>query len=58
MPDGQTRKERLARFIDEVWNGGSEEAVARYLAPRYTLHHDPGDPWDGRGQPTARAGAR
>jgi predicted ester cyclase len=23
------------------------DAAERYLAPRYTIHHDPGDPWDG-----------
>jgi predicted ester cyclase len=22
--------------------------VPRYVAPAYTLHHDPGDPWEGR----------
>ena len=48
MADGQARKQRLARFIHEVWDCGREAAVARYLAPSYTIHHDPGDPWDGR----------
>jgi len=48
MGNGQVRKRRLAQFIDEVWNCGREEAVDRYLAPSYTLHHDPGDPWDGQ----------
>lgn len=36
------------RFIEAVWNQGDSEAADRYLAPRYTIHHDPGDPWDGR----------
>ena len=35
-------------FLREVWNDGDEAAVDRYLASRYTLHHDPGDPWHGR----------
>ncbi|MEO8927717.1 MAG: ester cyclase [Caulobacteraceae bacterium] len=48
MPDGQARKERLAHFVHEVWDCGREEAVERYLASSYTLHHDPGDPWEGR----------
>ena len=39
-------KQRLIRFIDEVWNAGNPEAAERYVAPQYTLHHDPGDPWD------------
>lgn len=48
MTDGQVRKQRLVQFIQEVWNDGREEAVGRYLASSYTLHHDPGDPWDGQ----------
>ena len=43
-----TIKERLVRFIDEVWSAGNVEAADAYLAPRYTLHHDPGDAWDGQ----------
>ncbi len=39
-------KELLIRFIDEVWNAGSVEASDKYIAPTYTIHHDPGDPWD------------
>lgn len=42
------REAILAAFMDEVWNQGDSGAVARYLAPRYTIRHDPGDPWDGR----------
>lgn len=47
MPN--TRREtRLTAFMEEVWNRGDAHAVARYLAPRYTIRHDPGDPWDGQ----------
>ncbi len=42
------RKARLAAFIEAVWNRGEAEAVPAYLAPAYTIHHDPGDPWEGR----------
>jgi len=42
------RKELLTRFIQEVWNEGNVEAAGRYLAPRYTVRHDPGDPWHGK----------
>lgn len=38
----------LTRFMDEVWNAGDEAAVDRYLAPAYTIQHDPGDPWHGK----------
>lgn len=42
------RKEILSDFIRQVWNDGDADAVDRYLAPLYTVRHDPGDPWDGR----------
>ncbi|WP_421838924.1 ester cyclase [Novosphingobium sp.] len=42
------RKARLAAFIESVWNRGEAEAVTGYLAPAYTVYHDPGDPWEGR----------
>jgi steroid delta-isomerase-like uncharacterized protein len=41
-------KELLTRFIEAVWNAGKAEAADRYIAPAYTIHHDPGDPWDGQ----------
>jgi steroid delta-isomerase-like uncharacterized protein len=39
-------KSILTDFIEEVWNCGHIEASAQYVAPRYKIHHDPGDPWD------------
>lgn len=42
------RKAKLAAFIEAVWNRGEAGAVPAYLAPAYTIHHDPGDPWEGR----------
>lgn len=35
-------------FLDEVWSGGDVGACADYVAPEYTIHHDPGDPWEGQ----------
>ncbi|MFA5162170.1 MAG: ester cyclase [Elusimicrobiales bacterium] len=43
-----SKKEMLARFVREVWSGGDIEAADKYIAPQYTIHHDPGDPWDGK----------
>jgi predicted SnoaL-like aldol condensation-catalyzing enzyme len=40
------QKEILAAFIKEVWNEGSLAAADKYIAAHYTIHHDPGDPWD------------
>jgi steroid delta-isomerase-like uncharacterized protein len=38
----------LESFLEEVWNQGDEAAVDRYLAPAYTIQHDPHDPWHGK----------
>lgn len=46
MVDNQRRKEILTAFIQEVWNEGNLVAADKYLAAKYTIHHDPGDPWD------------
>lgn len=37
----------LVEFMNAVWNRGDVDAVDRYLADEYTIHSDPGDPWDG-----------
>ena len=42
------KKKFLLAFIDEVWSDGDQEAVDDYLAPHYTIFHDPGDPWNGQ----------
>ena len=48
MPISGNAKEMLTRFTREVWSEGNIEASDRYVAPRYRIHHDPGDPWEGR----------
>jgi predicted ester cyclase len=42
------REALLRAFIEEVWNRGDVAAADRFVAARYTLRHDPGDPWDGQ----------
>ncbi|MFN4193316.1 MAG: ester cyclase [Tabrizicola sp.] len=42
------RKARLAAFLKDVWDEGRTDAIASYLAPTYTIRHDPGDPWEGK----------
>jgi steroid delta-isomerase-like uncharacterized protein len=37
----------LASFLKEVWSDGAVERCGAYLAETYTIHHDPGDPWEG-----------
>jgi steroid delta-isomerase-like uncharacterized protein len=46
MANGSGIKAILTQFIDEVWNAGNVDASDKYIAPKYTIHHDPGDPWD------------
>ncbi|KXV35575.1 hypothetical protein AD940_02170 [Gluconobacter thailandicus] len=48
MTAPQQRKLRLAAFIRHVWDEGEVDASDDYVAEIYTIHHDPGDPWDGR----------
>jgi len=42
------RKQFLVDFFRDVWNAGDADACRRYLAPSYTIWHDPGDPWEGQ----------
>lgn len=37
----------LLDFMESVWNRGDAAAVDRLLGDEYTIHSDPGDPWDG-----------
>ena len=46
MSNAAANKELLTQFLAEVWNAGNIEASDKYIAPKYTIHHDPGDPWD------------
>jgi steroid delta-isomerase-like uncharacterized protein len=44
-----SENERVVRSLFErVWNTGDVAAVDGLLASRYTIHQDPGDPWDGQ----------
>jgi predicted ester cyclase len=42
------RKQMLADFLQDVWTDGKVDAVDQYLADSYSIHNDPGDPWDGQ----------
>jgi steroid delta-isomerase-like uncharacterized protein len=48
--------QRLVQFMEQVWNTGDVAAVDRFLADQYTIHSDPGDPWEG--QTLSREGFR
>ena len=38
----------VAEFIRRAWSEGDLGAIDDHLAERYTIRHDPGDPWEGR----------
>ena len=42
------RKQILTGFLQDVWTDGQVEKVDHYLADNYSIHNDPGDPWDGQ----------
>jgi steroid delta-isomerase-like uncharacterized protein len=47
MPSpNQRRQIILSNFMQEVWSNGNVQYCDTCLADTYTIHHDPGDPWD------------
>ena len=36
----------LRQFMERVWNAGDAAFADEVLADTYTIHSDPGDPWD------------
>lgn len=38
----------VRELLDRVWHEGDVGAAERYIADGYVVHHDPGDPWEGR----------
>ena len=47
MTSVNQRKQRLSAFIRQIWDDGEADAADGYIAETYTIHHDPGDPWEG-----------
>ncbi len=41
------RKDILREFLRQVWSHGDLDAVGRFIANSYTIHNDPGNPWEG-----------
>ena len=38
----------LREFMDEIWNKKNIDKVEDYVHEAYTIHLDPGDPWEGK----------
>jgi steroid delta-isomerase-like uncharacterized protein len=47
-PMHRTPKDVVTRLLSDVWSHGDVSAVPDIIAERYTIFHDPGDPWDGQ----------
>lgn len=45
-PDLNAR--RVLEVHEVIWNHGDYAAIERLIAPRYTIHSDPGDRWEGQ----------
>jgi steroid delta-isomerase-like uncharacterized protein len=41
------KKDILIEFVRKVWDEGDVDAASDFIAPAYTIYHDPGDPWEG-----------
>ncbi|MEZ5457011.1 MAG: ester cyclase [Lysobacteraceae bacterium] len=48
MSIASNAKEILTQFTRDVWSEGNIDASDNYIAAKYTIRHDPGDPWEGR----------
>ncbi|MES0882783.1 ester cyclase [Roseibium sp. SCP14] len=44
----EEQERRLTQFLLKVWNSGELDFIDRLVDSAYTLHHDPGDPWEGQ----------
>ena len=42
------RKDIVAAFLDRVWSRGDVSSVDTFIADRYHIRNDPGDPWHGQ----------
>lgn len=45
-PASEKRKGLLTSFMRDVWSNGDLTQCGTYIAAAYTIHHDPGDPWE------------
>ena len=45
MTKSDFNRRLLTTFIDRVWNQRDIESAGEFVAPIYTVRHDPGDAW-------------
>jgi steroid delta-isomerase-like uncharacterized protein len=46
--DGASNTTAIAELYQRVWSEGDYDAIERLIAPRYVVHSDPGDAWEGQ----------
>lgn len=44
----QDNKSVLKNLLHDLWDEGRADMVEAYIAEKYTIRHDPGDPWHGQ----------
>ena len=43
------QKDQIIRnFLQSIWNDKKTELIGQFIASEYTIHLDPGDPWEGQ----------
>ncbi|MEE2526091.1 ester cyclase [Hyphobacterium sp. HN65] len=45
---GDQKKQILSEFLDRIWSRGDYDAIPDFIAQRYAILNDPGDPWEGQ----------
>ena len=43
-----TKAKLLKEFMTKVWNQQRKDLVSHFVAEKYQIHLDPGDPWEGQ----------
>lgn len=46
--DGTSHATAVSELYQHVWSEGDYGAIERLVAPRYVVHSDPGDAWEGK----------
>lgn len=44
----QNKAAFLHQFMEEIWNQKKAEELSKYIHPKYTVHLDTADPWEGK----------
>ena len=48
MSENQNKIKIISDFITQIWDHGDLTGIETLIGHTYTIHCDPGDPWDGQ----------